>query len=715
MPSDIRTHYRTCNLCEAMCGLEITHQDGKVLQIKGDKNDVFSRGHICPKAVALQDLHEDPDRLRSPVKRHGNEWRPISWQEAFSEISQNLQTIQQKHGKDAVAAYLGNPNVHNYGNMLLGKQLWQTLGSRNLYSATSVDQLPHHIVSHLLFGHQLQIPVPDIDHTNYFFIIGANPMASNGSIMSAPDIKNRLQGIVQRGGKIVVIDPRKTETAELATEHHFIRPGTDALLLLAFCHILINEKQLHTQPDLLPCHGIEHLPDLSADFSPEIVASTTGISASDIRRLCDEFMQAPRAAMYGRMGVSVQQAGTLCQYLIMLCNILCKRLDQRGGLMFPKPAANVLPHSGRGNIGKHHTRVRKLAGFGGELPVSALAEEILTPGEGQIKALLSVAGNPVLSTPNGQQLSNALTSLQYMVAIDMYITETSRHAHIILPPSSPLERDHYDLVFHGLAVRNTAKYSAALFKKSPETLHDWEILLKLTAALKPVRKPIARIKSALMLRHGPKILLASLLRFGPYGKGLKPGGISLRKLKKQPHGIDLGPLQPCLPHALYQRDKHIHLHPEFFSPALAACKQLLQTQPDTLLLIGRRHVRNNNSWLHNSHRLVKGKNRCTAQMHSATARAHNINDGQDIRIHSRVGSLIIPAQITDTLMPGVISIPHGFGHQPGTGWQLAQQHAGVSVNDLTDELCTDPLSGNAVLNGVPIYIDTPGNIQPARG
>ncbi|MCP5325613.1 MAG: molybdopterin-dependent oxidoreductase [Oceanospirillaceae bacterium] len=704
MPSDIKTHYRTCNLCEAMCGLEISHQGGKILQIKGDKQDVFSRGHICPKAIALQDLHEDPDRLRTPLKRQGNEWLPISWDAAFREIGAKIKDIQRQQGNDAVAAYLGNPNVHNYGNMLLGKKLWQALGSRNLFSATSVDQLPHHIVSHLLFGHQLQIPVPDIDHTDYFFIIGANPMASNGSIMSVPDIKNRLKAITARGGKIVVLDPRRTETAELATEHHFIKPASDALFLLAFCHVLVNEKQLHTQKDLLPCHGLHDLPELFADFSPEMIAASTGIPANNIRRLCNEFIAAPSAVMYGRMGVSVQKAGTLCQYLIMLCNILCKRLDQTGGLMFANPAVNLLPHSGRGSMGKHFTRVRKLAGFGGELPVSALAEEILTPGTGQIKALFSVAGNPVLSTPNGQQLDKALASLDYMVAIDMYITETSRHAHIILPPSSPLERDHYDVVFHNLAVRNTAKYSPALFNKDKNTQHDWQIFLRLAKTLRPAKKISARITQQLMLRNGPRLLLASLLRFGPHGRGFKAGGLSLRKLQKEPHGIDLGPLKPCLPKALHHKDKHIHLRPDFFQSAISECKTWLTHNPDELLLIGRRHVRNNNSWLHNSQRLIKGKNRCTAQLHSQTAAIFNIHNGAHIKVSSRVGNVQIEAQISDDIMPGVISIPHGFGHHAGSGWQIAREHAGVSANDLTDEQNTDPLSGNAVLNGVPVTI-----------
>lgn len=705
LPESAQTHYRTCNLCEAMCGLEITHENGKVLQIKGDKQDVFSRGHICPKAIALQDLHEDPDRLRTPMQRIGNQWHPISWQSAFQEIASNLQRIQRDAGRDAVAGYLGNPNVHNYGNMLLGKSLWQALGSRNIYSATSVDQLPHHIVSHLLFGHQLQIPVPDIDHTDYFFIIGANPMASNGSIMSVPDIKNRLKAIQQRGGKIVVIDPRKTETAEVANEHHFIRPGYDALFLLAFCHVLLNEKHLHQQADLLPCHDLDKLPALTKDFSPETVATSTGISAHELRRLCDEFIQAKSAVMYGRMGVSVQRAGTLCQYLIMLINILCNRLDRRGGLMFTKPAANLLPHSGRGTLGKHHTRVRKLPGFSGELPVSALAEEILTPGPGQIKALISVAGNPVLSTPNGRQLEEALQQLQYMVAIDMYITETSKHAHIILPPSSPLERDHYDLVFHSLAVRNTVKYSPALFKKDKHSLHDWQILLHLSHAIKPARKPLARIKHRIFLSKGPHLMLASLLRFGPYGKGLKSGGLTLTKVKKAVHGIDLGPLQPRLPGALTHADQHIHLQADFFSNAIQQCRHMLDTQPQDLLLIGRRHVRNNNSWLHNSQRLIKGKNRCTAQLHPDTAAHYQIEQAQTVRISSRVGSVDIEAEITDSIMPGVISIPHGFGHhRTDTGWQLAAQHAGISANDITDEQQTDPLSGNAVLNGVKIHL-----------
>ena len=700
-----QTHLRTCNLCEAMCGIVIQHDGEKVLSIKGDKNDPFSKGYICPKATALQDLHEDPDRLRHPVERTANGWKEISWPEALDKVAAGIQSVQKQYGQNALGIYLGNPNVHNLGGMLTIKHLLGSLKTRSRFSATSVDQLPHHIVSMHLFGHMLRIPVPDVNRTQYMLIIGGNPLASNGSIMTAPNMRQKLKDIKARNGKVVVIDPRRTETADIASEHHFIRPATDVLLLLAMLNEIYvqgyakkaqtNNRAVALAPE------IERLADFAKDYSAESVAGITGITAIEIKRLVKEFCEAQSSVCYGRMGVSVQEFGLLSQYLIMVINIVTGRLDEVGGLMFPNPAVDVVNNSGPGYLGKRHSRVSKLPDFNGDYPVVAMSDEMLVAGEGQLKGFISVAGNPVLSTPNGEKLDKAFAQLDFMIAIDYFVNETSRHAHIILPPVSPLERDHYDVTFNNFAVHNVAKYSKALFAKDKNAKHDWQIYLELAKRLDKKASLATKMERLLTKNLGPKFLLDQGLRRGPYA------GMTLKKLKKNPHGLDLGPLKTMLPQALKHKDKQIHLNVDFYQADLARVQAMMQDYDDSqILLIGRRHVRSNNSWLHNSYRLVKGKPRCTLMLHPKTAEQYGIKDGQNVKVTSRVGSVIIAAEVTDELMPSVVSIPHGFGHgRKGVKQKIAQAHAGVSVNDLTDDTLIDQLSGNAAVNGVPVQLE----------
>ncbi|MES1965747.1 molybdopterin oxidoreductase family protein [Psychrobacter sp. AH5] len=699
-----KTQFRTCNLCEAMCGIVIKHDGEKVLSIKGDKDDPFSQGYICPKATALQDLHEDPDRLRQPIERTRDGWRKISWSEALDKVAQGIQSIQKKHGQNAIGIYLGNPNVHNLGGMLTIKHLLTTVKTRSRFSATSIDQLPHHIISMHLFGHMLRIPVPDVNRTQYMMIIGGNPLASNGSIMTAPNMRQKLKDIKARDGKVVVIDPRRTETADIASEHHFIRPATDVLLMLA----MLNEIYLqgyakraranNRAADLAP--EIERIAEFAKDYSAESVAAITGIAAPEIKRLVKEFCEAESSVCYSRMGVSVQEFGLLSQYLVMIINIVAGRLDEVGGLMFPNPAVDLVNNSGPGYLGKRHSRVSHLPDFNGDYPVVAMADEMLVEGEGQLKGFITVAGNPVLSTPNGEKLDKAFAQLDFMFSIDYYVTETSRHANIILPPVSPLERDHYDITFNGFAVHNVAKYSPVLFEKPKEAKHDWQIYLELAKRLDK-KAPIAtKIERQLIKNLGPKFVLDQGLKRGPYAN------MSLKKVKNNPHGLDLGPLKPMLPKGIKHKDKQIHLHVDFYQADLERVAKMVAHYDDSqILLIGRRHVRSNNSWLHNSYRLVKGKPRCTLMLHPDTAKAHNIVDGQLVKVTSRVGEVTITAEVTDELMPGVVSIPHGFGHgRSGVKQKIAQAHAGVSVNDLTDDTLIDKLSGNAAVNGVPVSL-----------
>jgi anaerobic selenocysteine-containing dehydrogenase len=707
-----------------MCGIEIQVEGDRVVSIRGDKEDPFSRGYICPKATALEDVYTDPDRLRRPMRRTAGGWEEISWDEALAETAERLGAVQRAHGRHAVALYAGNPTVHNWGAMVFGVLFSRTLRTHSRFSATSVDQLPHHLAGYFMFGHMLMLPIPDIDRTDYMLMLGANPAASNGSLMTAPDVGRRLKAIRERGGTFVLVDPRRTETAALADRHVFIRPGTDVLLLLAILHTLVGEGL--TKPGRLEAiaDGWELVEGLAADFAPERVEAATGVAAGEIRRIAREFAAAPSAVCYGRMGVSTQEFGAVSQWLTQVINAVTGNLDRAGGAMFTRPAIDLVALADRtgqrGHYGRRRSRVRGLPEFGGEYPVATLAEEMLTPGDGQIRALVTLAGNPVLSTPNGRQLDRALEGLDFMVSVDCYLNETTRHANIILPPTSALEHDNYDLVFHLLAVRNTAKYSPALFDAPADARHEWEIFLDLADRMGPhdlgSRLRGGLLRAAIRI-FGPELLLDLGLRFGPYGSGwnLFGDGLTLGKLKSAPHGVDLGPLAPCLPERLRTKTGRIQLVPELLAGDLARVRERFFGAPaegdgdgngDRLLLIGRRHLRSNNSWLHNSRRLVRGKPRCTLMIHPEDAARRGLADGELARVRSRVGSVDVPVEVTDDVMAGVVSIPHGWGHdRPGARLATASEHAGVSLNDLTDDLAVDSLSGNAAFSGVPVWVE----------
>ena len=694
-------HYRACHLCEAICGVVIETEGDTIVSIKGDKADPLSRGHICPKAVALKDIHEDPDRLRAPVKRvtdaNGDTtWEEISWDEALDTTAKALVDIRNSHGVHAVGAYFGNPSVHNYGMLTHQNQLMRYFRTNNRFSATSVDQLPHHLSGLWLFGHMSLLPIPDIDRTDYFLMLGANPIASNGSIWTVPDVRKRIKALTARGGKLVVIDPRYTETAQLASEHHYITPGSDALFLLAVLNTLFAENLVDTGHLADFTDGLDDVADAIAGFTPEYAARHTGISADDTRRIARELSAAGSAICYGRMGVSTQAYGALNQWLIQMINIATGNLDREGGSLFPLPAVDQIANSSPGGFARHRSRVRDLPEFNRELPAATMAEEISTPGENQVRALFTGAGNPVLSTPNGRQLDEALEQLTFMASLDPWINETTRHADIILPPTSPLEHDHYDMAFHGLAMRNTTRFSDPVFDKPDGSLHDWEIFTELGKRVAVLLGDEAQptVPPAQMVDIG--------LQMGPY----KDQGLSLAKLRENPSGIDLGPLKPQLPGRLLSRDKRIVCNtPEPLADLARLKAQFDQPHHGLLSLIGRRHVRSNNSWMHNYHRLMKGKGRCTLLMHPDDMTQRDIENGKQVTVSSRVGSLTVAVEASETVMPGVVSLPHGFGHdRKGTRLGIAHEHAGVSCNDITDELAIDALSGNAAVNGVLVSV-----------
>jgi anaerobic selenocysteine-containing dehydrogenase len=716
-------HFATCNLCEAICGIVVETDGDRVASIRGDADDPFSRGHICPKAAALKDLHEDPDRLRRPMRRDGEKWTPMEWGEALDLVAQRLREVQAQHGRDSVGVYQGNPSVHSLGAMLFAPWFVRALRTKSRFSATSTDQLPQMLAAYAMFGHQLLIPIPDIDHTDHLLIFGANPVVSNGSLMTAPDVAKRLAAIRARGGRVVVLDPRRTETAEAADAHHFVRPGRDALVLFAMIHTLFAEGLVRTgrlSPFVI---GVADVRVAAEAFAPERVADATGLSAETIRTLARDFAKAERAVCYGRVGLCTQDFGGLGSWLVNVLNVLTARLDAPGGSMFTKPALDVVGMNllGRGHFAKWKSRVRGLPEFGGELPVAALSEEIETPGDGQIRAMVTSSGNPVLSSPNGGRLDRALASLDFMVSIDFYVNETTRHAHVILPPTAALERDHYDAVFHTLAIRNTARFSPAVFPKPEGTLHDWEIFTALAERLRAAKGGVdalrAHVEAAAIRKLGPRTIVDLGLRMGPYGGKLVPlrRGLSLSELLEKPHGVDLGALQPCLPGGLKTKDGRVHLAPAIFLGDVPRLERVLAEGGGVaaLSLIGRRSLRSNNSWMHNSLRLVKGPRRCTLKMSPPDAHARSLAQGDRVRVKSRAGTIEVELEISDEMMPGVVSLPHGWGHdRPGVQLRVASAHAGASLNDLTDEASVDALTGTADFV-VPVTVERAPDVERA--
>jgi anaerobic selenocysteine-containing dehydrogenase len=744
-----RTAFRTCPLCEASCGLEITLRptesgSEEVVRIRGDRDDVFSQGYICPKGSTLKQLHEDPDRLRGPLVKRDGELVPVSWDEAFAEIEARLLPVLEAHGREAAAVYVGNPNAHNLAGMLYGRAVLRALGTTHVYSASTVDQRPKEISSALMFGGSLNVPVPDVDRTDFLLMLGANPYASNGSLATAPDWPGRLERLVARGGKVVVVDPRRSRTAEMASEWVPVRPGADAYLLMAMVQVITTEGLV----DLGACEGLvtglDEVVAAAAPFTPEVAAEPTGLEAADIRRLARELAAAPSACVYGRIGTCTQEFGTVASWLVDVLNVLTGNLDRPGGAMFTTAAAGAgntrgKPRYGRAvQLHRRTSRVRQLPETFGELPVVTMAEEMDTPGDGQIRALVTIAGNPVLSTPNSGRLDAALAGLECMVSVDIYVNETTRHADVILPAPSALQKSHYDLALLQLALRDTANYSEPVLPLDPDQPTEWEVLARLALVLQgagaaadpalvddlmitslvqaavsdetgPIHgRDVDEILGLLAPRTGPERILDLQLRTGPYGEGFgrDPEWLSLDKLLANPHGIDFGALKPRLPDVLRTPDGMVALAPEILLADVARLQGGLDRRRNGFVLVGRRDLRSNNSWMHNVSVLVKGKPRCTAHLHPQDAEALGVVDGQEVVVRSRVGEVRIPAEVTDAIRTGVVSIPHGWGHDlDGVQLDVARAHAGVNSNLLADETLFDPISGNAVLNGIPVTVE----------
>ena len=686
-------HKRTCHLCEANCGIVIETEGRKVLSIKGNPDNALSEGYICPKATAIADLQDDPDRLRKPVKRVGDEWQEISFEQAYKEIAERLVAITAT-GKRA-SLFLGNPTAHNFGMTTQMRHISKAIAARGVYSASTLDQIPHMVAYKLVYGHFVNYTVCDIDRTNYMLIIGGNPAASNGSLWTVPNVRERIKRLQKRGGKLVVIDPRRTETAKLADEHHFIRPGADTAFLLALLHSM--DRQGLTNPGRL----MEMLDDgweaawaAIRSFDAGALAAFCSIDQAVIDEIAREISADQPAIVYGRMGVSVARFGTVNHWLIQLANIASGNLDREGGVMFGAPVHDPVESSGSGSYGRYSSRISGQPEVFGEFPSAELADDITEPGDGQIGALFTLAGNPVLSSPGGRQLDNALEKLDLMVSLDMYVTATTRHADYILPPCGPLEKDHYPLLLAPLMIRNFACYSPPVFEKEDGAKADWEILYELSCAVNEANgEPTPPLTT-------PRQALGTMMENSSYD-------ITLADLDAAPDGIDFGPLYPRLPGRLKTEDKRLHCAP---SPCMEDLErfraEMEEAKVSDFVVIGRRHIRNNNSWMHNSHRLIKGKNRCTLMMHPDDAERLSLGNEDIARVSNHVGAVELPVEITEDIMPGVVSIPHGFGHnRKGVKLSIAAERPGVSLNDLTDPAKIDVLSGNAVLNGVPVEVE----------
>jgi len=758
MGETTRTEFRTCPLCEAGCGLEITIDGDRVTRIRGDRDDVFSHGFICPKGSTLKQLHEDPDWLRRPLVRRDGELVPVSWDEAFAEVERLLMPVIERHGRHAVAVYLGNPNAHSLAGLLYLRGMIKGVGTANVFSASTVDQRPKEVSSGLLFGGALTVPVPDIDRTDHLFMLGANPYASNGSLATAPDWPGRIEALLARGGTLVVVDPRRSRTAEVATDHVAILPGTDAFLLMAMLNVLVAEDRIDLGAAEPYLAGVAEVLALAEPFTPEATEPLTGVAADTVRRLARDLAAARTACVYGRIGTTTASFGTATSWLVDVLNVVTGNLDRPGGAMFPKAAAGAAntrgtPRVGRGvKLHRRTSRVRSAPETYGELPVACLAEEIDTPGDGQIRALVTVAGNPVLSTPNSGRLDAALALLDVYIAVDPYVNETTRHADVILPVPTALQKGHYDLALLQVALRNVANYSPPVLPLEPGQPDEWQVLARVAliaqgmgadadpavvddltvgalvqSAVSDGHGPVAgrepdEIIAALGDRRGPERLVDLMVRLGPYGDGFgaRPGGLTLDVLLDHPHGIDLGPLEPRLPDVLRTPSGMIELAPELLVAEAGRMRVALGNgngngngqghgSAESFLLIGRRDLRSNNSWMHNVEVLVKGKPRCTLHVHPDDARRLGLEDGETAEVQSRTGKLTVPVEVTDAIRSGVVSIPHGWGHDlDGVELSVARRYAGVNSNLLADEELIDPISGNAILNGIPV------DVRPVR-
>jgi anaerobic selenocysteine-containing dehydrogenase len=729
---------RNCPLCEGMCGVKISVADDTVTRVRPNEEDTWSRGHICPKGTVLGALHHDPDRLHHPVIREGSSFREVSWEAAFERLTELSSRVRERYGIEGFASYGGNmvgkdATLGRYAGLL-----FRTSGIRQIYSSSTVDQQPKNVSCQLMFGNQWKIPIPDIDRTELFLIFGANPAASKGSILSHQDVMRGIRELRRRGGRVIVIDPVRTATAQAADQWIGVRPGSDAALLLAIANVLFTENRIRLGhlADLVT--GLDEVRALAARFSPERVAGFCGVTADTIRGLAHELARVDRAAIYGRIGLCTQEFGTLASWMIDVLAILTGNLDRPGGSMWSTPVSAEVdmlagyPAGAPIIVGK--SRVRGARGVLGRLPSACLAEEIDTPGAGQIKGLLTIASNPVLSAPESERLAAALPLLECMVSLDNYINETTRHAHVIFPSVSLLEASHFDTWSWIFCLTSGGHYSPPLFKPvgRPE---PWEVVARVGSILggKPEADPAAvddayfsglakarGIEPAVALAasptHGHDRIIDLAIRTGAFGDryGAIPDGLNLDSFRNQPNGLILGLTQPQAHKGFPTPSGKIELAHDLILEDVPRLEAALEATRPELVLVSRRHLASMNSWMHNVDVLMKGKERCTLQLHPEDAARLGVEDGDMVEIESASGAITAPAEVTSHIRPGVVCMPHGWGHSdPGARQRVARAHAGSNINVLSPGTLVDVVSGNAVLNGIAVQVRRVVPVTPA--
>ncbi|MES2492044.1 MAG: molybdopterin-dependent oxidoreductase [Pseudomonadota bacterium] len=743
---DIGVYGRICPFCEQNCATQVTvdRASGKVLSIRGDRDDPLSQGFVCPKAVAVKDLHHDPDVLTGPMIRRNGKLEPASWDEALDYAARRIGEVQAAHGKDAVALFFGTSIAHIPGFAFYTAPLLGALQTRQIYSTSSIDCHPHFLAALTMFGGFTSFPVPDIDRTDYMVLIGANPLQSNGSFLTAPGVPRRLKDIQQRGGKVVVIDPRRTETACAADWYLSIEQGGDAALLLAVVRTLFEEGLVRPGHLERYLRGVDGLRDMAQDFTCERVGPVIGIAPEDIRTLAREIAAAPSACLYGRIGSAMQRFGSLTNWLINAINVLTGNLDRPGGAMFPQGVFEGVIMSDRCRDGqlpydRWKSRVSGFPEMAGQFPAALMVEEMETPGEGQIRALVTMGANPAISSPNGGgRFSRAIANLDFVLSFDIFINETTRHADVILPSPPHLSHSDFMVFFTFLTVRDYIKYAPAIFEPPAGSLHDSEIICELIARitgkssaqaeedalrglieqLRDQGNPVIADRSfEQIVQHvgtasGQDRMLDVLLRSGPYGDhfGDRPGGLTLERLKDMPHGIDFGAMQPRIEEVLHLPDGKIDLVPGPIVADLPRLQAWLDERGAAgrqgLRLMGRRQVRTCNTWLHNFPSLAKGPELCVLLMNPADAAEHGIADGARVRVRSRTGALEVPVRLSDEMRRGDVSLPHGWGHDEEVpGQPYAKARPGVNSNHLADEKLMDVPSGNVNLNEIPVEVE----------
>lgn len=715
-----------CRICEPLCGMIATVEDGRLTALRPDKDHPLSAGFACQKGVAFSEIVNDPDRVTTPLRRKSSGgFEPVSWDEAMSDIAARLADIHRRHGSGAIGWYYGNPGAFSYSHTLSLSTFMLGFGPKlHVFTAGSQDVNNRFVASQLLYGSPLALPVPDVLRADLLVVIGANPVVSHGSVLTVPRIKDRMHDIVKRGGRVLVVDPRKTETAA-QFEWLGIVPDGDAYLLLSLLQVMFDENLVDRTRLAAQADGGVWLERLARPFSPDVTAQRTGIDPDTVRSLARDLVRTRRAAVYGRVGTSIGENGTLTTYLLDAVNLVAGNLDVAGGSMFGRfglPGERWLGKAAGALLRTIYARRRsRIGGFPsvlGSEPAGVMAKEITTAGRGQVRALLVSAGNPVLSVPNGEELETALESLELMVGIDLYVNETLAHCDYVLPATTMYERDDFPLPFQTLQPTPFRQATERVIAPMGQARAEWEIIDDLTSRLggrTPGLAMMAALRKALALfgvRVTPRLLVDAIIRLGEGGDrfGLRRGGLSFARLTADhPHGTVLAPhlREGVLGDTVVYRGGRVRLRHDDIAAEVAKLERREAPEAYPMRLIGMREARSENSWMHNAPLLMRGERAQHARIHVDDAAAANIGDGDVVRIASQHGEIEVPVIVTKDIVAGVVAVPHGWGHKGTAGWRLANRAGGANVNKLMSSNPDDieSLAGMARLTGVPIRVE----------